>query len=144
MKILKDWDDLEKYFTDLEQQLAAKAPRPIAEGGAEIALDWMVADMQGGKSGRQYSHLPNQSSAPGESPAVQSGDLVRSLEQVLELDVTARATAVVSSDDNKAAMLEYGTSKMAPRPFMRPSIDENKQAIERMANQEITKIVRSV
>ncbi len=31
-----------------------------------------------------------------------------------------------------APMLEYGTSKMAPRPFMRPSIDECKADIIRI------------
>lgn len=142
-RVLKDWDGLQQYLSDLEEQVALKAPRPIVEGGADIALGWMKKDMRSGKSGRKYANLPNQSSAAGESPAVQSGKLISSLERTLELDVRGHAAATVSSDDDKAALLEYGTSQMSPRPFMRPSIDKNKKEIEKLASKEITKVIRN-
>lgn len=57
-------------------------------------------------------------SKPGEPPAVLYGDLRRSLETVQVSPVLVE----VSADDPKAPLLEYGTSKMAERPFMRPAV----------------------
>ena len=80
--------------------------------------------LAGQRSGKTY-RLPNkqrtyQASAPGESPAVRTGDLKnRWRKQVLgqkngnDLHIVAR----IRSDMPYSDMLEEGTSKMAPRPY---------------------------
>lgn len=39
-----------------------------------------------------------------------------------------------------ATMIEFGTSKMAARPFMRPAINENADEVKRIFLQKITKL----
>ena len=98
-----------------------------AEETAENILDEADRLMQGSKTGVQYPNLPNRSSAPGEAPAVQSGELIRSGK------AEGRGASVrVVYDDPKAPMLELGNSRVAPRPFLRPAFDAEKpRAIKR-------------
>lgn len=83
--------------------------------------------MEEPKSGIHYPSLPNQSSAPGEAPAVQSGALYGSGE------AEGRGLSViVGFSDEKAVWMELGTSRIAPRPFLRPAFDEERpKAIQR-------------
>ena len=80
------------------------------------------------------NHVP---SKPGEPPAVLYGDLRRSLTtaHIAPLQVEVRA------DDEKAAWLEYGTSKMAARPYMRPARDKMLPAIERMIADAVKRVI---
>lgn len=71
------------------------------------------------KTGVKYRNLPNQSSAPGESPANQSGDLVRSGHTRVNYE-KHEAEAVWNAPE--AAKMEYGTERIAPRPFARPAL----------------------
>lgn len=86
-------------------------------------------------------------SAPGESPAMLSGDLWRSIRtRVIRRKKSARGDKVrVSTDLPQAPALEFGMTKgvrlrkkgggstslrtMAPRPFMRPALEEVKTQI---------------
>ena len=49
-------------------------------------------DAQKPKTGKQYPGLPNRSSAPGESPAKQSGKLLDSIETVYSVDGLSQTT----------------------------------------------------
>lgn len=65
------------------------------------------------KSGKFYANpFPHIASAPGEAPAVASGDLYASIHKM--------GTSVVASA-NHAVYLEFGTRHMAPRPFFDPA-----------------------
>jgi len=70
--------------------------------------------MEKGKSGRKYVFLPNRSSAPGQEPAVQFDKLHGGL----AADLEKPGTAAVWSEEEYAPMLEFGTGRMAPRPFL--------------------------
>ena len=68
-------------------------------------------------------------SSPGSPPARRTGRLMESL-QVLERATTQNLTARVghapapfSSEGPYPAFLEFGTRKMAARPYVRPSVD---------------------
>ena len=73
----------------------------------------------GSKSGRQYfiKGRRHQSSAPGQAPANSTGALVRSI----KVKKTPNGNEI-TIDANYAAFLEYGTSKMRPRPFILPAL----------------------
>jgi len=60
-------------------------------------------------------------SAPGQPPAVQTGNLFRSIRSVPGVGSVERE---VEAGAEYAGFLEYGTSRMAPRPFMEPAIRE--------------------
>lgn len=83
--------------------------------------------LSGDRSGRTY-RVPGTkktytASAPGEPPAVMTGQLRSSIKYriVGELQVLR---GEVGSELKKAPMLEFGTRKMAARPFLRPTFQE--------------------
>jgi hypothetical protein len=110
------------------------------EGLTEAALDSVAAmvkdDAQmsmlkpkSGKPPRKKGFILTQTigkqkvtaSAPGEAPAVQTGRLYGSIE-VIKGQPLSR---LIWARDKKAHLLELGTRKMAPRPFLRPALWKN-------------------
>lgn len=70
---------------------------------------------------------PGVRSLPGEPPAVQTGHLRRSVTTVIEEQGdTIRAKVGPQADYGRH--LEFGTSRMAARPFLRPALDEKGDA----------------
>jgi hypothetical protein len=103
-----------------EVQAAAKqglfAVAQIAANDAKLRV------ARGPKTGRIYKRgkIAHQASAPGEAPATDLGKLLGSIRGELANEpLTANLVASV----DYAIHLEFGTSKMAPRPFMRPAAD---------------------
>lgn len=78
--------------------------------------------MQGTKSGRIYARgtKSHQASASGEAPAIDYGVLVNSLQTEFPSDLTG----VLFTNTEYAAALEFGSRRMAERPFMRPAAEE--------------------
>ena len=86
----------------------------------------------GTRSGRIYKKTrlgkTHQASAPGEPPKSDLGRLVGSLNTRVTRDANAiNGDLTVGTD--YAQGLEYGTSRMAARPFMRPTLAALKQKI---------------
>jgi len=81
------------------------------------------------KTGRVYrrNSVEHQSSAPGQPFASDTGATVSQFDS--EIREGGFVGAFVARGEN-AARLEFGTQKMEPRPFARPSLANNKQAIE--------------
>jgi hypothetical protein len=70
-------------------------------------------------------------SRPGEPPAVDTGDLKKSVHH----EVVQRGDEVlgfVGSDLPYALPLETGTKNMQPRPYLRPALRNNERAIEQI------------
>ena len=78
---------------------------------------------------------PNGPSAPGEFPAVDTGRLRASITHRFEEGTGGEPPAAyVGTSVEYAADLEFGTSRMAARPFMRPSLEANrKNIVDRIA-----------
>ncbi len=93
---------------------------------------------QGSKSGVSYTKYnprrTHTASAAGQPPATDTGFLVNNI--VLDIDTNGLGANVESRADYSQA-LEFGTSKMAARPFMQPALEENKPKIRRLAKQMI-------
>lgn len=90
--------------------------RGLADAG-QVVVDEVRRTIREPKSGIHWPSLPNRSSAPGETPAYQFGRL----DGGLVVDAY-EYMATVTSYAPYSAYLEYGTVKMAPRPFMRVSL----------------------
>lgn len=87
---------------------------------------------RGVKSGRVYTKggITHQASAEGEAPATDTGFLVSNISHNT---VRAEGTKLISqvfSGAEYSAYLEFGTRKMAERPFLQPALDENAPKIE--------------
>ena len=83
---------------------------------------------QGTKSGRVYGK--HQASAPGEPPATDLGRLVQAIHVK---HGSGSLTALVVAGTAYAKLLEFGTSRMAPRPFMRPAAKNVRDDITALA-----------
>lgn len=94
-----------------------------------------------GKDGKvhPWGHRPpHQASAPGEAPAFDTGDLLRSIKILGERQET-QITVTITANINYAIYLEKGTSKMLPRPFMEPTVTREMPAIETIIYDGIVK-----
>jgi len=93
----------------------------ITDDAAKMMAENMKKSiLTGAKSGRQYgSHT---ASAPGQAPANDTGALVRSIKVEKKKN---ESTVYVEKD--YAIYLEYGTSKMRPRPFILPAFLKTKK-----------------
>lgn len=67
-----------------------------------------------------FERRQNTCSAPGEPPAVQTGRLFKSIVVLHPLEPLVR---IIKATDQKASWMEFGTEKIAPRPFLRPALD---------------------
>lgn len=111
----------------------SRNPKSLLEkmsiAGGEKLKEKLSQDMDNPKSGIFYRGLDRRSSAPGESPAVQSGDLKASLKvgRVSAPRGVGRAafTAGQGLPRSYAFYLEFGApaNNMAPRAFMRRSAE---------------------
>jgi len=103
----------------------ARIVKEIAFGiEAEIKLS-----MTQPKHGRQYPRgsRTHTASAPGEAPAVDTGHLINSIQSRIISDTEAEITIPAEY----AEALEFGTSKMAARPYVEPAIEGVIERFER-------------
>jgi HK97 gp10 family phage protein len=103
------------------------AEKAVNNSAFDVAKEMKKSILSGSKSGRQYfiKGRRHQSSAPGQPPANSTGKLVRSI-KVTKSDNGHE----VKIDAEYAGYLEYGTSKMRPRPFIIPAFIKTKKYIQ--------------
>jgi HK97 gp10 family phage protein len=97
----------------------------VTEGAADVMANEMKQSiLTGAKSGGQYfsNGKRHQSSAPGQSPANNTGALVRSIKVKKN-----EREATISIEKDYAIFLEFGTSKMRARPFIIPAFLKTKK-----------------
>lgn len=90
--------------------------------GQRIELTAELSITQGSISGKD--HVP---SAPGEPPNADT----RLLDGSIETTFAGEDTVHVTSNAPYSAALEFGTSKMEERPFMRPAMEQERAGITR-------------
>lgn len=93
--------------------------------GALVAADAAVAIM-----GRDHGGIP---SKPGEPPNVQKGTLSRSTHYVSPQDMGIPHTAAAGTDIPYGRFLEYGTSRMAARPWLLRAALQSRAKINKVA-----------
>jgi hypothetical protein len=100
----------------------------IIESELEQTIKDIKKDMNTSKSGETHFGK-KRSSGPGESPAVQSGSLIKSL----SWRKLQKNKFIIKASDKKAYLLEFGTPKMAARPFfMRFIMKHFEKMVERI------------
>ncbi|CAN5263124.1 hypothetical protein BH10PLA2_BH10PLA2_00640 [soil metagenome] len=105
-------DEINKALFASAQQVRTEAIKSIQDGQ---------------KSGRIYKRrsVVHRASAPGQAPASDTGRLANSItaypaQNGESMTVAGRGTALY------APLLEFGTSRIAPRPFMLPALEKSK------------------
>lgn len=119
---------------------AIEAMRPRAFAAVEDAVmhlrNKIVEKVGGAGRGQEYVRTKtgrvHRASLPGDPPARDMGDYVQSWQS----DTTDKGPEIegqVGSTmwEQRGQWLEHGTRKMAPRPHVGPTIEEERDAIER-------------
>lgn len=115
---------VESRFKELKRELD-KQLRTRAEIALQIARNEILETLSGDRTGRVY-RVPGTkrtyvASAPGEPPAVMLGHLRQEiLTEIQETDT--EIVAAIGSPLPYSLRLELGDSRMAPRPWLRPSL----------------------
>lgn len=97
--------------------------------GAEVVTQEVRALLDEPGLGEQHPGEPRPASLPGDPPTSQTGDLARSQTtrgpRIRPTDVVAAS----GSDEIKAFWLQIGTSRIAPRPYMRRALLASKSGV---------------
>jgi HK97 gp10 family phage protein len=106
--------------------------RAVVAGGFVLETAVKISMSATSHTGIVYTRRgkKHQASAPGETPAVATGVLANSISTQLASSSATDAWAEVGTGVEYAEFLEFGTSRMQPRPFMRPGYDNNVAKIE--------------
>ena len=106
----------------MSRHSAIEVAKRLYKVGQDIELDAEFSITAGSVSGE--GHFP---SKPGEPPNADTRHLDTNIET--KLVDTYRPSVTVTSHADYSAALEYGTERMAARPFMRPALEKNKKQV---------------
>ena len=115
----------------IRQAVHRGVKRGVVAGTELVRNEALRLILHTAKTGRLYQRRGrvHQASAPGEAPASDTGTLVRNITTRYSEDGKA-FVGIVAAHTHYAASLEYGTPRMAPRPFMRPALANKREEID--------------
>lgn len=106
---------------ELQQRVVRGMQRGIFAATEAVRNEAIRLVLSPPKTGRIYRRrgVEHQASAPGEAPASDTGRLAASIRTRYEDNYF---TGIVVASTLYASYLEFGTSRMEPRPYMRPAL----------------------
>jgi HK97 gp10 family phage protein len=112
---------------------------------AQLMRNEAIAKVSQAGTGKIYKkkNKTHQASRPGQAPATDTGILKANIFADLAQNQLA-ARFGVKAGVKYARMLEYGTSKMKPRPFIRPAFKKFKDRINPAVIKAIRKAIQEV
>ena len=129
---------LDKHLKHL--RAAKTAARDVVQGlyaaGSLIEADAERSITEGAVSGKH--HVP---SLPGQPPNEDTGHLRANIETEI-IAGAAEPTVHVTSKARYAAYLEFGTSRMAARPYMRPATEKNREKVAGLVAEQVSVTIR--
>ena len=128
-------------FNEVIKDYTSDARQLVGRAGNLVRNTAVNSINQGAKSGVVYEKYnprrTHKASAAGEPPATDTGFLVSNI--FLNVDTDGLGASVESRADY-SSFLEFGTSKMAARPFMQPALEVNRKKIKANMAEELKKI----
>jgi len=126
-----------KSISDKGKQLVQHA---VFKSVADVEKEAKKSVQRGSPSGIVYQRYnpkrTHQASAPGQPPASDTGFLANNIKRKMDND---NMGGEVGSRSTYSKFLEFGTSKMLPRPYMFPALEKNRKKIK----QRISKAIKS-
>lgn len=119
---------LKSNIPGLVRGIRERASKLVRETASAVEGD-VKGSMAGPKSGRSYRRGKTKThvaSAPGESPAVDDGVYVNTIEAV-PVDET---TSAVGTSDERGPLLELGGARVAARPHFGPAFERAREDFE--------------
>ena len=114
---------LESHVGQVSAQMRRKLEKVVSRTAFNLQ-GRMRTDMAEEKHGREYGN--HVASAPGESPAIDTGFLANSIQVEAE-----GLSAIVGTNADYAMHLEFGTVNMEPRPFYDPAFEAERPEFEK-------------
>lgn len=133
MKISVEVEGLNEALARLKA-LGANADSTLLDAVEDLTVQTHAFAVQGiqrgPKSGRTYTRrgVTHTASAPGQYPASDTGTLASSVQMVLP--AAGDRSGQVGTNVAYGAHLEFGTSRMAARPWLLPSFERAKIGVE--------------
>ncbi len=135
-------DRIDKATARVRENVAKELRIGLAASALMVEKEAKKSILSGGKTGRIYKRgsVVHQASAPGEAPASDTGRLVNNIYSRLNTIKGDEAFIWVSKAAVKyATLLEFGTTKMAARPFFFPAFERSKARIIERLNRAVRK-----
>jgi HK97 gp10 family phage protein len=123
-----------RMLDGLEPAIVREVEKHMYAAGQRIQVAAQISITEGAVSGKGHKI-----SAPGAPPNADTHHLANQIE-TLQVD---RLRVIVTSQAKYSAALEYGTSKMAPRPFMVPAARAEKAQVTRILRQSAKRAIRA-
>jgi len=124
------------YIPEVTAKIKEEAKKRMLEAVQEVRNE-TVETLSGMRSGRIYkvpgTNRTYTASSPGEPPAVATGALKESIKWATEDN---GMTGLVGTELKYGPMLEFGTSKMAPRPWLRKAFSESETKVREIFTRE--------
>jgi len=137
-------DETLEAFARLGKAGSREGAKAVAATAQKVRGDAIKSIQRGTKTGLVYTRGPgqnlsptHQSSAPGQAPATDTGNLVSSIKAESK-ELSGR----VYSDIKYAFWLEFGTVKMRPRPYLNPALMSNQKYFVNQLQRAIDKATR--
>jgi HK97 gp10 family phage protein len=127
---------LKKLSGDAVVRIASAVVLNGAEAIKAEAHNSITRNSAAGQSGGKHQHVR---SRPGEPPNNEFGTLVSHIEASQPKPLVAE----VRSEAPYAAHLEFGTSRMQARPYMRPARDAKLPEIKSKLTEKLEKLVKA-
>lgn len=133
---------MQAALRDMSDDVRDAVSTAVIGTAMELEGDVKQRIQRGPASGRIYQKYnprrTHRASAPGQAPATDTGRLASSI----TFDKRGELTATVGSFLPYAMYLEYGTSRIAARPFFRPAVEAIRQTFDRRLEAAITGATR--
>lgn len=100
---------------------AIKKSFAAKRAGELLSLGVRGKQLDNGKLQFNVGAKIHRASAPGESPASDTGNLANSIKHTEAVITTNSVTASVTVNARYGRALEFGTKKIKPRPYLRPA-----------------------
>ncbi len=133
---------IEKASKKVQAEISNEMRKALYASALRVEKEAKTSIQAGGKTGRIYKRrgVEHKASAPGEAPATNTGRLVNSITSHFNsLSQSKMESFVVAGRGlvKYARMLEYGTAKMAARPFFFPAFEKSRNWIQERLNKAV-------
>ena len=126
-----------KTYQKASNEVRKKLQRVIIYGVNAVRNTAVDGILRGAKTGEIYEKYnprrTHKASSSGEYPASDTGFLANNIVTKVATD---GLSGKITSRANYSAFLEFGTIKMGARPFMQPSLEQNRPKIRARARKE--------
>jgi HK97 gp10 family phage protein len=139
-------EKLTKQMSQAPQLINAELDKALFISAKKVEEEAKRSIAEGNKSGKIYIRrsVAHRASAAGEAPASDTGRLLNSIATRLQTNAKEALIVAGNSIVRYARFLEFGTSKMAARPFMVPALEKSKAFIRARLNEAVDIAIKKV